>query len=67
MDEHVTHPDVRDLITMITEGTTSAAPSEIDATYMLRAFHEMWSQRTVLQYPAVRHCIAPSRHVQTAP
>lgn len=57
MDEHVTHPDVRKLITMITEGTTSAAPAEIDATYMLRAFHEMWSQNTVLQYPAV--CYLP--------
>lgn len=53
MDEHVTDPNVRELITMITEGTTSAAPAEMDATYMLRAFHEMWSQNTVLQYPAV--------------
>lgn len=57
MDEHVTHTDVRQLITMITEGTTSAAPAEIDATYMLRAFHEMWSQQTTLQYPAV--CYLP--------
>jgi hypothetical protein len=64
MDEHVTDSNVRQLITMITEGTTSAAPAEIDATYMLRAFHEMWSQNTVLQYPAVRcslnDCCFPS-------
>jgi hypothetical protein len=54
VDRTVTHPAVRELIAMVTEGTCSAAPSEIDAAYMLRAFHEMWSPNTVLQYPAVR-------------
>eukprot|EP00892_Ulva_mutabilis_P005480 jgi/Ulvmu1/3303/UM153_0015.1 len=51
MDGTVTRPDVRRLITMITEGTCSAPPAEVDAAYMLRAFHEMWGPSTQLQYP----------------
>ena len=54
VDAVVTRPDVRRLITMITEGTCSAPPSEVDAAYMLRAFHEMWAPGTQLQYPQVR-------------
>jgi hypothetical protein len=49
----VSDPEVRSLINMITEGTCSAAPAEIDASYMIRAFDEMWSPKTQLQYPKV--------------
>lgn len=54
VDRSVARPEVQALVDMITEGTCSAAPREIDASYMVRAFAEMWSPRTRLQYPKVR-------------
>ena len=53
VDRSVTRPEVQALVAMITEGTCSAAPREIDASYMVRAFAEMWSPQTQLQYPKV--------------
>lgn len=53
VDASVTRRDVRELIRMVTEGTCSAPPEEVDAAYMLRAFHEMWAPGTQLQYPEV--------------
>ena len=54
VDRVVTRPDVRALVAMITEGTCSAGPGEVDAAYMVRAMAEMWSPGTQLQYPKVR-------------
>lgn len=50
----VSSPAVRRLIDLVTMGTCSVPPSDIDATYMVRAFNEMWSPSTLLQYPRVR-------------
>ena len=54
VDRVVTRPDVQALVAMITEGTCSAGPGEVDASYMVRAMAEMWSPGTQLQYPKVR-------------
>lgn len=63
VDRNVTRADVQALVDLIVEGTCSAKASEIDASYMVRAFAEMWSPNTRLQYPKVRGVRVFSDHI----
>ena len=56
LNTKVTNQDIKDLVELITMGTCSVPPEDIDSTYMIRAFSEMWSPSTKLQYPKVRKC-----------
>ena len=55
LDAHVSSADVKALVDLVTMGTCSVPAKDIDASYMTRAFVEMWSPATQLQYPKARH------------